>query len=253
MRRFLITLLAAAAFLGLPALVTPSPAAAGEPCGTGQVEVKGTVRDAATGLLLPEVANVDVFTPGGTAIDGDGTNPATSRYSYCAPIAGGDITIRFGADNYRREWWDDRPSLATADVIDVDGVGPGPIVANVWLTPNGRVIAGRVTNRRGVPQFASVGIFRQAPGGRWVGIDGVGNHPAPPGWWSYRVPSYGRYKVNACVDNHWCQWATSANRRSRSRAIVVTASTTYINNVHVRVPFCRTSPADFCIPWGFLT
>lgn len=253
MRRLLVTLLAAAALLGLPALLGPTPAGAGDgPCATGQVEVRGVVRDAATGLLLPEVANVDIYEPDGDDIDGGGTDPATSRYTYCAPIADGDIKIRFDADNYRPEWWNDQPDLASADVFDIDGGDPGPIIANVRLTPNGRVIAGRVTNMAGQPRFASVGIFRQARNGRWVSIDGEGNM-MPSGWWSYRVPSYGRYKVNACVDNHWCQWATSADRRSVSRTIVVNASTTYVNNVHVRVPFCRSSPPDFCVPWGFLT
>jgi hypothetical protein len=237
---------------GLAAL---SPPASGQAdpegtCGGGTVEVRGIVRDAATGLPLPETANVDIYPAGvGDSIDGGGTD-AASRYTYCAPIGDGDIKIRFDADNYRPEWWNDQPNRTSATIIDVDA--GGPVIANAALTPNGRVIAGRVTNMRGVPKFASVGIWQRQANGRWRSIDGEGNDERT-GWYSYRVPTNGRYRVSACVDNHWCQWATSADRLRDARTVVVGPSTTFVNDVHVRVPFCRRSPPDFCVPWGFLT
>jgi hypothetical protein len=224
----------------------------GPACEAGHVEVRGTVRDAATGLLLPETANVDIYEDDGTPRDGGGTD-SNSRYVYCAPIVDGDIKIRFDGDNYRPEWWDDQPNNASATVIDIAPETVSPVIANARLTPNGRVIAGRVTNMNGVPKFASVGIWRRGADGVWRGIDGEGNDPRT-GWWSYRVPSYGRYRVNACVDSHWCQWATSADRMRFARTIIVSPSdpVTYVNDVHVRVPYCHAAP-DFCVPWGFLT
>jgi len=215
-------------------------------CTGGHVEVRGIVRDAATGLPLPETANVDYYEPDGTPIDGGGTGP-DSRHTYCAPIADGDIKIRFDADNYRPEWWNDQPDLASATVIDVNA--PGPIVVNAALTPDGRVIAGRVTNMAGASRFASIGIFRRNAAGNWIGIDGIGND-MPSGKWSFRVPSYGRYRVGACVDYHWCRFAASATRLRFARTIVVNASTVFINDVDIRVPYCHATP-DFCVPPGF--
>lgn len=237
-RRARLILLIAA--LAAPLLVTSGgPAAGGGPCESGHVEARGLVSDAATGLPLGEVTSVEHEPIGpGTPADGGSTN-ANSRFSVC--LLPGEYQFTFRADSYR---------VDQAAGVQVTLELPGPMVITPELTPRGRVIAGRVTNMNGASRFASIGIFRQAPNGRWVGIDGEGNQ-MPSGWWSYRVPSYGRYKVNACVDNHWCQWAPSANRRSLSRTIVVGPSTTFINNVHIRVPFCRSSPPDFCIPWGF--
>ena len=231
------------------------PAGGQEPEGTtaceaGQVEVRGAVRDAATGLLLPETANVDIYEADGSPRDGGGTGP-DSRYIYCAPIADGDIKIRFDADNYRPEWWDDQPNNASATVIDISAETVSPVIANARLTPNGRVIAGRVTNASGVGKHASVGIWRQTSSG-WVSIDGIANN-AGNWWYEFRVPGPGRYRVNACVDHHWCRFATSATHLSAGRIVTLGVSATYVNDVHVRVPYCTSGGGAFCVPPGFLS
>jgi hypothetical protein len=256
MRRILLPLLPLLLFGALVATSVPTASGQEAPdgastegtCGPGTVEVRGVVRDAATGLRLTETANVDIYNADGSPRDGGGTEP-NSSYVYCAPVADGDIKIRFDADHYKPEWWDNQPSNAAATVIDVDV--PGPTIANASLVPDGRVIAGRVTNMNGVPKFASIGISRRNAAGNWVSIDGIGNDPAT-GWYSFRVPSYGRYRVNACVDSHWCQWATSADRLRFARTVVVAPgdASTFVNNVHVRVPYCHAAPT-FCVPPGF--
>ena len=55
------------------------------------------------------------------------------------------------------------------------------------------------------------------------------------------------------MDHHWCQWATSADRLRFARTIGVGPSTVFINDVDIRVPFCRSSRPDFCVPLGFLS
>jgi hypothetical protein len=226
-----------------------SPASAGvsPPCDPGETEVRGRVRDAATGLPLSETTSVGVVGVAGTVYDdGIGTD-AASRWATC--LAAGTYTFGFSADSYRVEWYDDQPSQPSATHVEVSGAEP--IIVNESLVPRGRVIAGRVTNMGGVPKFASIGIFRRNAAGNWVGIDGIGNHEAT-GWYSFRVPSHGRYRVNACVDSHWCQWATSENRLRHARVVVVAPGdpSTFVNDVHIRVPYCHAAP-DFCVPPGF--
>lgn len=238
-------LLAAVLVAGALATVVPSAHAGPGPCSVSEVEVRGRVRDSATGLPLAETTSVELSNAGGP-IDGFGTD-AASRYSFC--VAPGAYYIKFVADDYRSEWYHDQPSFAAANEILV--TGPDPVVVNESLVPRGRVIAGRVTNASGVPKFASVGIWRQTAGG-WVGIDGIGNDEAT-GWYSYRVPGPGRYRVSADVDHHKSRFATSATHLSAGRIITIGVGTLFINDVHVRVPYCPGPTDDFCVPPGFLT
>lgn len=229
---------------GLGLTVTAPVAEAGGPCSESEVEVRGRVTDAATGLPLSEVTSVEVVGVSFKFEDGFGTDGA-SRYSIC--LLPGTYKIKFVADSYRTEWFDDQANPIDATVIDANG--PGPVIANAALTPKGRVIAGRVTNMAGAARFASIGIWRLNAAGSWIGIDGIGND-MPSGKWSFRVPSFGRYRVSACVDFHWCRFATSATRLRFARTVVVNASTTFISDVNIRVPYCHASP-DFCVPPGF--
>jgi hypothetical protein len=241
--------LLAAAVVVAGGLAAPSPPTSGATgatgaegaCTGGHVEVRGRVTDAATGLRLAEVTSVEYepsgVSPGGTPADGDATN-ANSFYSVC--LLPGTYQFTYRADSYR---------VDQAAGLEIDVIGPGPIVRNIALNPRGRVIAGRVTNMRGVPKFASIGIWQRQASGRWHSLDGIGNHEAT-GWYSYRVPTAGRYRVSACVDFHTCQWATSASRLRHARTVIVGHSTMFINDVHVRVPYCHAAP-DFCVPPGF--
>ena len=165
----LAALLLALTLFGAGLAVTAPVALAGGPCTGSEVEVRGRVTDAATGLPLNEVTSVEVVGVSFKYEDGFGTDPA-SRYSIC--LAPGTYKIKFVADSYRTEWFDDEANPIDATVIDANG--PGPVVANAALTPKGRVIAGRVTNMAGAPRFASIGIWRLTPGG-WRSIDGIGN------------------------------------------------------------------------------
>jgi hypothetical protein len=233
----LVFALAATAVVGL----VPPAGAGPAPC----VEVKGRVRDLATGLPLAEVTSVELADAGGP-IDGFGTDE-NSRYSVC--VVPGVYYIKFVADDYRPEWYHDQPNFASATPIAV--TGPDPIVVNEALVPRGRVIAGRVTNASGVPKFGSVGIWRQTSTG-WHSIDGIGNDEAT-GWYSFVVPGPGRYRVSAGVDHHKARFATSATHLSAGRIITIGVATTFIDDVHVRVPYCPGPTDDICVPAGFLT
>lgn len=239
-RRFsllLVLVLATTAAVGL----APRAGAGPGSC----VEVRGRVRDAATGLPLAEVTSVELADAGGP-IDGFGTDE-NSRYSIC--VVPGTYHIKFVADDYRPEWYHDQPNFASATPITV--AGPDPVVVNEALVPRGRVIAGRVTNASGVPKFASVGIWRRTSTG-WHSIDGIGNDEAT-GWYSFVVPGPGRYRVSAGVDHHKARFATSATHLSAGRIITIGVPTTFVNDVHVRVPYCPGPTDDICVPAGFLT
>ncbi|HYF45109.1 MAG TPA: hypothetical protein VD926_02790, partial [Acidimicrobiales bacterium] len=174
-------LLVAALLVGAVAALTPAASAGvSPPCDPGETEVRGRVRDAATGLPLAETTSVGVVGVAGTIYnDGIGTNSA-SRWATC--LAPGTYTFGFSADSYRLEWFHNQTE-ATATHVPVSGTEP--IIVNESLIPKGRVIAGRVTNMGGVPKFASIGIWQRQASGRWASIDGIGNQ-LPSGWYSFR-------------------------------------------------------------------
>ena len=224
-RRFsllLVLVLATTAAVGL----APRAGAGPGSC----VEVRGRVRDAATGLPLAEVTSVELADAGGP-IDGFGTDE-NSRYSIC--VVPGTYHIKFVADDYRPEWYHDQPNFASATPITV--AGPDPVVVNEALVPRGRVIAGRVTNASGVPKFASVGIWRRTSTG-WHSIDGIGNDEAT-GWYSFVVQDL---------------ILGEAKAGKQGRIITIGVPTTFVNDVHVRVPYCPGPTDDICVPAGFLT
>jgi hypothetical protein len=242
MRRITFPALTLALLGALFTILSPPAEAGPGPCGGSEVEVRGRVTDVTTGLPLTEVTGVEYAPQGsGTPADGDGTNPDTSRYSVCLLPDTYDFTFR--ADSYR---------VDAAAHREVQVTGDGPIIVNVALTPRGLVLAGRITNSAGRPVFASIGIYRQRPNGRWVSIDGEGNDPAN-GIWSYRVPGPGRYRVNASVDHHWSRWHRNATRLRHARVLVVNATHLYARNVDIAVPYCTTGGGAFCVPPGFLT
>jgi hypothetical protein len=245
MRRITFPFLALALLGGLFTLLTP-PAGAGDGCAPGQVELRGRVRDAATGLPLDEVTGVEVYV-GSVPYDGYGTDE-NSRYSICLPP--GSYKIRWFADNYRIEWYQDQPNNAEATEITL-APGSDPVVANASLTPRGRVIAGRVTNLNGVPKFASVGIWRLTSTG-WKPYDGIANNLGN-GWYEFHAPGPGRYRIEADVDHHKSRWATSATHLSAARTFVLGVQATFINDGHIRVPYCTTGGGDFCVPPGFFS
>jgi hypothetical protein len=245
MHRRLAVLTALVALAATAVVATAPPVAGGGPCqGQGQVQVRGQVTDALTRRPLTEITSVGVNEVGGPA-DGVNTNPA-SRWSTC--LDPGTYTFNFFADSYRLEWFHNRYNAANATPVVV--AAPGPVIVHESLLPNGRWLTGRVTNMRGAPRSASVGIWRLTARG-WRSIDGEGND-SRTGIWAYRVPAYGRYRVNASVDYHWSRWHRRATRLRFARTVVVGPRTRVVRNVDVRVPYCHPVP-DFCIPRGFGT
>ena len=245
MRRIIFSLLALA-LVGALYSSAPSAAQTAEgTCSGSEVEVRGRVTDAATGQPLSEVTSVELSDAGGP-VDGFGTEP-DSRYSFC--VLPGTYYLKFVADHYRPEWHNNQPNFASATAIPV--ASPGPVVVNAALTPKGRVIAGRVTNSNGVPKFASVNIWRQTSAG-WQNIDGIANIEGNS-WYEFVVPAPGRYRVHADVDHHKSRFATAATHLSAGRIITIGVGTTFVNDVHVRVPYCPGPTDNFCIPPGFLT
>ena len=241
MRRIFFSFLALALLGGLFTFLTPA-ADAGTECPPGQVELRGRVRDAVTGLPLDETTGVEVYV-GNVPYDGYGTDE-NSRYSECLPP--GTYKIRWFADDYRVEWYEDQPNNASATEVVLTS---GTVVANASLTPKGRVIAGRVTNLNGVPKFASVGIWRLTSAG-WQPYDGIANSLGN-GWYEFHAPGPGRYRIEADVDHHKSRWATSQTRLSQARTFVLGVHDTYINDGHIRVPYCPGPSADFCVPPNF--
>ena len=243
MRRIILPILALA-LVGFAFLTSPAGA------GPGCTEVRGRVTDAATNQPVAG-QSVEVW-DGATPVDGLGTN-LNGRWSICLGPAGDPdgYTFKFVSDEHRTEWYHNQPNATAATPVDVSGIpADGPIIVNESLVPKGRVIAGRVTNVGGVGKHASVGIFRQTSSG-WVSIDGIANN-AGNWWYEFRVPGPGRYRVNACVDSHWCRFATSATHLSAGRIVTLGVSSTFVNDVHIRVPYCHAAP-DFCVPPGFLS
>lgn len=244
MRRTLLAVVVTLTVLGGSLLVSAGPAGAGGACGSGLVEVKGRVRDLATGQPLSEVTSVAVYA-GGLSIDGLGTDD-TSRWSTC--LVPGSYQFDFTADSYRHEFFHDAPDVASATPVTL--ALPGPVVVNESLTPKGRVLAGRVTNVVGQPKPASITIWRLTAAG-WQAIDGIGND-MPSGTWSFRVPMVGRYRVSADVDHHVSEFWNNKSRLSQATVINVTSATTFVPGINLTLAYCTTS-ADFCQPPGFFS
>ena len=98
----------------------PSPrrsALAGGPCTGSEVEVRGRVTDAATGLPLNEMTSVEIV---GVSLQVRGRLRHRSRQPLVLDRAWspGTYKIKFVADSYRPEWYDDQPNLIGATVID---------------------------------------------------------------------------------------------------------------------------------------
>lgn len=245
MRRTLLALVATLTVLGGSLFVSAAPAGAGGACGPGLVEVKGRVRDLATGQPVPETTSVGVYVAG-ESIDGLGTD-AASRWSTC--LIPGSYQFDFSADSYRHEFFHDAADVGSATPVTVSL--PGPVVVNESLTPKGRVLAGRVTNAVGQPKFASVVIWRLTSVG-WRAIDGIAND-LPSGAWSFRVPMTGRYRVSADVDHHTSEFWNNKSRLSQATIINVTSATTFVSGINLSLAYCTSSADEFCIPPGFYT
>lgn len=246
MRRTFLALVATSAVVVGSLVTSTGPAGAGGPCSPGLVEVKGRVRDAATGQPLDETTSVGVFA-GGESVDGLGTDPDTSRWTTC--LEPGTYQFDFSADSYRHEFFHDAADVGSATPVTVDL--PGPVVVNESVTPKGRVLAGRVTNAVGQPKFASVVIWRLTSVG-WRAIDGIAND-MPSGTWSFRVPMIGRYRVSADVDHHTSEFWNNKSRLSQATVINVTSATTYVSGINLSLAYCTSSADEFCVPPGFFT
>lgn len=237
----------AVALVGALFTLSSPPASAGTvpPCDPGETLLRGQLRDEATGLPI-QGAEINVHDDLGNGFDQVVTG-ANGRYQAC--YVDDTYHLLFTHDSYRSEWFDNSADFASSSAVVL--AGGEPVGASASLVPKGRVLAGRVTNLGGVAKFASISIWRRTPSG-WRAYDNIGND-LPSGKWSFRVPGVGRYRVNACVDHHWCRWAESETRLRFARNLNVTASTTYLADVDIRVPYCTTGGGAFCVPPGFLT
>lgn len=247
-RVLLVSALLAAAVVGLPAAAQGEGAEGVPTCPDGSVMLRGRIFDDATGLPVTTATGVEFSQPDGTPIDG-GSADATGRWYTCFDqTETAAVKIRFVPDEYRPEWWRDAANVNTATVVDIPAAPHDPIVLNARVTPQGRVLAGRVTNLAGQPRFASVGIWRRTALG-WRPVDGLGTI-GNTGIWSFRVPTFGQYRINALVDHHWGRWYRSVPRFVDATTVTVGPSTTFVSDLDIRVPYCLTGPA-FCIPPGF--
>jgi hypothetical protein len=234
------------ALLVAAVVLAPSRASAGA-CGPGEGRITGRVTDALTLRPLAQVTSVGVQEVSGGFDDGFATNPATSRYDVCVP-GGAEYTIQFFADDYRIEYWNDAPDLASADPIEVVP-GSEHLGVNAALTPAGKILAGRVTNLSGRPLFASIGIWRRTSVG-WRSIDGDGSDPLNGRWWA-RVPRSGRYRVSFAADHYHARWYDGDTRLRFARVIVVPEGQSVTTGIDVQLPYCPSSTGPPCFPAGF--
>jgi hypothetical protein len=244
MRRIAFPILTLALLGGLFTFLTSSASAGTTPpCDGGESLLRGVIRDASNDAAIAG-AEINVVDDAENPVDQVVTN-GNGRYQACYP--NGTYHLKFTAEYHRLQWYAKSANFESSSDVVLSGE---TVVANAELTPKGRVLAGRVTNNGGVPKFASVTIWRLTPSG-WRSYDNIGND-LPSGRWWFRVPAVGRYRVNACVDSHWCRWATNATRLRFARNLNITTADTYLTDVDIRTPYCHAAP-DFCVPAGFLT
>jgi hypothetical protein len=244
MRRIGLSLLTLVLLGGITTTLAPS-ASAGGPCSESEVQVRGLIVDASTNQPLDEVTSVELSTSEGAPVDGFGTEP-NSRYSFC--IEPGTYELKFVADHYRPEWWNNQFSQAAA--TDIVVAGPGPVVASAALTPKGRVIAGRVTNLNGRVLPAGVAVWRRNPTtGRWFSYDGIANNEGG-GWYKFVAPGPGLYRIAGYADHHTSRWYDNKTRLRFAQVINLTPAGTVVTNAHIKLPFCTTAEV-ICYPAGF--
>lgn len=220
--------------------VTLAPPAAAGACDPGLTQLTGRLTSSQSGVGLP--GRVDLFDES-APLYGFDTEPNGTFFNCLDP---GTYRFRFSAIGHRTEWFNNRTTGATANLVPAGG---DPIVANANLRPRDGLIMGRVTNLNGVPKFASVTHHRATPFG-WIGIDNGGTLE---GWYAVSGLPNGRYRIRADVDHHKSRWASSAARLSLARTFVISPTNRSYVNAHIRVPYCPGPTDDFCIPPGFFT
>jgi hypothetical protein len=244
MRRITFSLLAVTLLGGLFLLTSPS-AGAGGPCSMSEVQVRGLITDVSTGLALGETTSVELETTTGDPIDGFATE-ANSRYSFC--ITPGTYRLKFVADHYKPEWWNNQTTQPAG--TDLVVTSPGPVVANAALTPKGRVVTGRITNLNGRVLPAGVSIFRRNPTtGRWFAYDGIANNEGN-GYYKFVAPGPGQYRIAGYADHYTSRWYQNATRLRFAHVFNLQGPTTLVTGAHIRLPFC-TNAEVICSPPGF--
>lgn len=236
----------------MAALLTASlaaiPTAEGAHCAPAEFSVSGAVTDELTGLPLDRVTSVEYSLTDGTPYDGDGTDPATSTFDSC--LDAGSYIIRFFADDYYIEWYDDVATSGAATVI-TGLAGDHATDIDAALTPY-PVITGRVTDSRtGAPLFTSVGLTNAANGdgldGEGTDANGVYRFVLNPDY--YPVP--GTYLVNFSADFHWSEWFDNAKKKSKATVISISADSGIVSGIDAELKPCGRPSPDFCIPGGF--
>ena len=128
--------------------------------------ITGTLTDE-SGEPLPEGC-VDAFDADGHYADGDGTDASGA---FRLSVGGGDYALRFtdcGSGGYATEWYSDKPTEETADVVSVaEGAETSGIDAALAV---GGAITGTVTDDAGDP-LEQPCVSAVDPTGEWVGDD----------------------------------------------------------------------------------
>lgn len=234
--------LAAVASLVLLLAMTAATTASAAHCPAGEFSIEGTVTDESTGLPLTVVTSV-----GFESFDDQNTVLPGSTYSTCLPA--GSYLVNFNADGYFLEWHDDADTVGAA--TPVVGAGGDHVEINAALTP-WPVITGEVTDRRGAPLFASVGLtdataFPGGLDGEGTDANGVYRFVLDPA--SFPVP--GSYLVSFSADFHWSEWYDDAKKRSKATVIEVTRDSGVISGVDAELRRCGRPVPDFCLPRNF--
>lgn len=120
------------------------------PTGSSFISGRVTAADTSTGLAG---ISVTVYNSAGFST-GFATTDATGSYATFASLDAGNYRVKFSpsfatgdAANYLGEFYNDKPTLATADLVTVDGTTPA-LNINVSLARGGAV-SGRITNSGG--------------------------------------------------------------------------------------------------------
>jgi Carboxypeptidase regulatory-like domain len=163
--------------------------------------ISGTVYSATSGEPLANVF-VSLDLPGGNYVQFGNTN-STGAYSFVG-LAPASYVINFApgyGDNYAQQWWNDKPTLATATPIPV-AAGQAVTGINASLV-DGATVTGNVQTSTGPGAFFSVAVLDAS--GNFIsssGTDSNGNYTisqVPAGSYTVQFTS----PINASYPAQW--------------------------------------------------
>jgi protocatechuate 3,4-dioxygenase beta subunit len=163
----------------------------------------------------------------GTDAGGSATTAADGTYSVAlnpTSATPGPVTVEFnqnGTSNLGTQWWNNKPSQATADPIAVQ---PGQTISgiNAQLQANVGSITGTVTGPSGPIFSAQVKLF--TPGGTTP--IATATSLAAGGGFTFNQVAPGTYQVEFAADGYAAQWWNGAADQANATLVTVTAGQT---------------------------